>query len=277
MKVKRIIDRTISYSFFFITLMIVLFPVGWILITSLKTEVQMFAIPPVLIPKPTTFLHYRDVIFNSPFVRQLINSFITSFVSTCLSLIFGIPAAYGFARFSTRSAHRIIFYLITAVRMVPQIVMVIPFFLIVSMLGLSDTRFALITVYLPFQMTLVIWILKNFFQTVPHEIEEAAEIDGLSVFQRLIKIIIPLCTSSIGVSAMLAFLFSWNEFMFALSLTSRQAQTLTVGIAGYVTSFQTFWGKMSASAIMFMLPAIVLTLLFQKGMVKGLTAGAVKG
>lgn len=275
---KRKLAGTLgTYVFFLVSMAIVLFPILWIFDTSLKTDVQMFAIPPIVIPRPLTWEHYRSVLFDGPFLRQLANSLTVSLASTLVSLVLGIPAAYGFARYARRRSRRIVFNLVTAVRMVPQIVMVVPYFLIMSRLRLSDTRLSLILVYIPFQMTLVIWILKNFFQTVPIEIEEAAEIDGLSVFQRLMKIVIPLSTSSIGVAVMLAFLYSWNEFMFALSLTSRRAQTLTVGIAGYVTSFQTFWGKMSASAVMFVLPAIALTLFFQKGMVKGLTAGAVKG
>ncbi len=268
---------TALYIYLLFMAAVVLFPIFWILMTSFKTDVQMFAIPPLWIPDPFTLQHYTDVLFHSAFLQQLANSLVISIVSTAVALALGIPSAYGFARFAKKRNRQVVFSLVTAVRMVPQIVMVVPYFLLLSSLRMSDTRTALIIVYIPFQMTLIIWILKNFFQTVPKEIEEAAAIDGLGPFGTLSRIVSPLCKSSIGVSAMLAFLYAWNEFMFALSLTSRNAQPLTVGIAGNVTSFQTFWGRMSASGMMFILPAVILTLLFQKGMVKGLTAGAVKG
>lgn len=268
---------TCIYIYLLIITAIVVFPIFWILMTSFKTDVQMFAIPPEWIPDPFTLKHYTEVLFQSSFLHQLANSLVISITSTAIALLAGIPSAYGFARYAKKRNRRVVFSLVTAVRMVPQIVMVVPYFLLLSSMRMSDTRTALIIVYIPFQMTLVIWILKNFFQTVPLEIEEAASIDGLGPFGTLSRIVTPLCKSSIGVSAMLAFLYAWNEFMFALSLTSRNAQPLTVGIAGNVTSFQTFWGRMSASGMMFILPAVLLTLLFQKGMVKGLTAGAVKG
>ena len=271
------ISVLLIYFYLFFAAAIVLFPIFWIFLTSFKTDVQMFSIPPRWIPEPFTVQHYIQVLFNSAFINQLANSLVVSISSTTISLLLGIPAAYGFSRYAKKRSRKIVFSLVSAVRMVPQIVMVVPYFLLVSSLRMSDTRTALIIVYIPFQMTLIIWILKNFFQTVPLEIEEASELDGLGPYGTLLRIIAPLCKSSVGVSAMLAFLYAWNEFMFALSLTSRNAQPLTVGIAGNVTSFQTFWGRMSASSMMFILPAVILTLFFQKGMVKGLTAGAVKG
>ena len=171
-----------------------------------------------------------------------------------------------------------VFAAVTAVRMVPPVAMVIPFFLIIRNIHLSDTLLGLIITYIPFELTLIIWMLKNFFGQIPREVEEAAELDGLSAWGILLKVVLPMSKSSVGVAGLMAFLFSWNEFMFALSLTStKSAQTLTVGIAGYVTSFQTFWGSMSATGILFMIPAFILTFIFQKDLVKGLTAGAVKG
>lgn len=197
--------------------------------------------------------------------------------SCAISLALGIPAAYGFAKYATEKT-KPVFAAVTAVRMVPPVAMVIPFFLIIRNIHLSDTLLGLIITYIPFELTLIIWMLKNFFGQIPREVEEAAELDGLSAWGILLKVVLPMSKSSVGVAGLMAFLFSWNEFMFALSLTStKSAQTLTVGIAGYVTSFQTFWGSMSATGILFMIPAFILTFIFQKDLVKGLTAGAVKG
>lgn len=256
--------------------LVTLFPIVWIFLTSLKTDVQMFSIPPVVLPSPVTLKHYEAVLQES-FSSYFANSIIVAVVSCAASALLAIPAAYGFARYVGKKGSSL-FGATTAIRMVPQAVMVLPFFLLARSLRLSDSLWALIFTYIPFECSLMIWILKNFFQQLPYEIEEAAEIDGLGTFGKLVSIVVPLSKSSIGVAIMLAFLYSWNEFMFALSLTStKSSQTLTIGIAGFVTSFQTFWGKMAAMGILMMLPALAVTLLFQKDLAKGLTAGAVKG
>ena len=256
---------------------ITIFPILWSLVTSFKTDVQMFAIPPELIPSPPTLKHYNEILTEGNFLSCLRNSLLVALISCSISMLSGIPAAYGFAKYSSKLL-RPIFAATTAVRMVPVVSMLIPYFMIIRRLHLSDTIWGLVITYIPFELTLIIWILKNFFAQVPREIEEAAELDGLGPWGILFRVVVPLSRSSVGVAGLLAFLFSWNEFMFALSLTSTSAsQTLTIGIAGYVTSFQTFWGKMSATGILFILPAVLLAGFFQKDLVKGLTAGAVKG
>ncbi len=256
--------------------LVTLFPIVWIFLTSLKTDVQMFAIPPTVFPSPLTFKHYEAVLQES-FGSYFVNSILVAALSCSISALLAIPAAYGFARYVGKKGSSL-FGATTAIRMVPQAVMVLPFFLLARSLRLSDNLWALILTYIPFECSLMIWILKNFFQQLPYEIEEAAEIDGLGTFGKLVSIVAPLSKSSIGVAIMLAFLYSWNEFMFALSLTStKNSQTLTIGIAGFVTSFQTIWGKMAAKGILMMIPGLLVTLLFQKDLAKGLTAGAVKG
>lgn len=273
---RRKIGNLIVTILLSICCVITVFPILWIFITSLKKDVQMFAIPPDLLPDPATLKHYVEVIFEGNFLKYLRNSVLVSVISCSFSMIVGIPAAYGFAKFSSK-ATKPVFGAVAAVRMVPQVAMVIPFFIIMRNLKLSDSILALIITYIPFELTLIIWMLKNFFVQIPVEIEEAAKLDGLGAWGRLIKVVVPLSKSSIGVAGLMAFLFSWNEFMFALSLTSTtRSQTLTIGIAGYVTSFQTFWGAMSATGILFMIPAFILAIIFQKDLVKGLTAGAVK-
>lgn len=272
-RAMRIITSVVLTCCAFITI----FPIIWIFLTSIKTDVQMFAIPPEIIPRPATSQHYIEVLFKGNFPYYLRNSILVALISCFISMMAGIPAAYGFGKILSKKAGPV-FGAMTAVRMVPQVAMVVPFFMIMRNLKLSDNISALIITYIPFELTLIIWILKNFFAQLPKEVEEAAEIDGLGVWGRLVRVAIPMSKSSIGVAGLLAFLFSWNEFMFALALTSTtRSQTLTIGIAGFVTSFQTFWGKMSATGILFMVPALVLAMIFQKDLVKGLTAGAVKG
>ncbi len=277
MKSKRLFTHILINLLLSISAVIVIFPILWTLITSLKTDVQMFSIPPELIPNPLTGKHYKDIIFEGNFLSCLRNSLLVAGISCSISLAAGIMAAYGFAKY-TSAKFKPVFGAVTAVRMVPQVAMVIPFFMIMRSIKLSNTIWGLILTYIPFELTLIIWMLKNFFVQIPSEIEEAAEIDGLGAMGILWRVVVPLSKSSVGVSGLMAFLFSWNEFMFALSLTSTsRSQTLTIGIAGFVTSFQTFWGKMSAMGILFILPALLLAFVFQKDLVKGLTAGAVKG
>lgn len=276
MKKKHIFNFLVTLVLAFFSI-IVVFPIVWTVITSLKTDVQMFSIPPKLFPNPVTWKHYKEILFEGNFFSYLRNSLLVSLISCSISMAVGVTAAYGFAKYTSRRL-RPVFGTITAVRMVPQVAMVIPFFMLMRSLKLSDTIWGLVITYIPFEVTLIIWILKNFFEQIPREIEEAAELDGLGAWGILWRVVIPLSKPSIGVAGLMAFLFSWNEFMFALSLTSTsKSQTLTIGIAGFVTSFQTFWGKMSAMGILFIIPALMLTFIFQKDLVKGLTAGAVKG
>lgn len=256
---------------------VTLFPILWTFITSIKSDVQMFAIPPELLPRPATIKHYLEIVGEGNFLSYLKNSILVTLISCTVSMAVGIPAAYGFAKFSSKTL-KPVFGMTTAVRMVPQVAMVIPYFMLMRNLKLSDTILGLVVTYIPFELTLVIWILKNFFSQVPVEIEEAAELDGLGPWGRLFQVVMPLSKSTIGVAGLMAFLFSWNEFMFALALTSTaKSQTMTIGIAGFVTSFQTFWGKMSAMGILFIIPAVILAIFFQKDLVKGFTAAAVKG
>lgn len=254
----------------------VLFPFVWTFLTSIKTDVQMFSIPPVVIPDPPTTMHYEAIIKEGKFQSFMGNSLSVSLISTIISLAVGVPASYGFAKYRYRFSG-LLFAGVIATRMFPPIVLGVPFFLMMRQLGLINTELSLIITYLPLQLTLIIWILEGFFRQLPQEIEEAAEIDGLGTFGKFIKIAVPLSLPAVGVASIFSFLAAWNEFMFALTLTRTEAAlTLPVGIAGYVTSFQTFWGKMSATGVLYIIPVILFTIIAQKGMIKGLTAGATK-
>ena len=175
---------------------VTLFPIIWTAITSLKTDVQMFAIPPDLLPHPATLSHYKEVLMGN-FPAYIRNSMLVTFFSCAISLALGIPAAYGFAKYATEKT-KPVFAAVTAVRMVPPVAMVIPFFLIIRNIHLSDTLLGLIITYIPFELTLIIWMLKNFFGQIPREVEEAAELDGLSAWGILLKVVLPMSKSSVG-------------------------------------------------------------------------------
>ncbi|PZE22837.1 carbohydrate ABC transporter permease [Paenibacillus xerothermodurans] len=269
-------SNIVSYLILLAMSVFVLFPFVWTFLTSVKTQVEMFSVPPVWVPEPATGEHYKAIMEEGKFQSFMTNSLTVSLVSTFAALIVGIPAAYGFAKYRYKFSG-VLFASLVAIRMFPPIILGVPFFLMMRSLGLINTELALIITYLPLELTLIIWILEGFFRQLPNEIEEAAEIDGLGTFGKFIQIAIPLSMPAVGVAAIFSFLAAWNEFMFALTLTRTEtAQTMPIGIAGYVTTFQTFWGKMSATGILYIVPVILFTIVAQKGMIKGLTAGATK-
>lgn len=270
------LSRILSYVILLLMSVFVLFPFVWTFLTSLKPQLQMFAIPPVVIPRPPTLDNYIQVISAGDFQSFLRNSLVVSIVSTLLAMAIGAPAAYGFAKYRYRFSG-LLFGGIIVVRMFPPIILGIPFFLVMRSLGLIDNDLSLIITYVPLELTLIIWILEGFFRELPKEIEEAADIDGLGTLGKFLRIAVPLSIPAIGVASIFGFLVAWNEFMFALTLTRTPAsETMPVGIAGYVTTFQTFWGQMSATGMLYILPVVLFTIVAQRGLVKGLTSGATK-
>ena len=256
--------------------LIVLFPFFWMVTTSLKQGADMFASPPVWIPNPPTFENYANVFLGGDFSSYLRNSLIVATISTLLGLLIGTPAAFGFARMPYRFSG-ILFLVIVAIRMFPPISLVIPYFTGMRAFGLIDRLPALIIAYIPLELPLIIWLLEGFFREFPRELEEAAQLDGLSPLGILVRIAIPVSLPAIGVAVMFAFLTAWNEFIFALSLTRTPgAATMPVGIAGYVTNFRTFWGPMTAAAAIYTIPVLLVTLFAQRGIVRGLLGGAIK-
>ena len=274
---KKVVGYIVKYLILLITSAFVLFPFLWTLITSLKPEVQIFAIPPIWLPDPVTLKNYTDAFGSGDFIQRFGNSIIIALGSTAISMIIGIPASYGFARYPYRGS-KSIFLTITAVRMLPVVVLGIPMYLMMRNIGLLDTKMGLIIIYLPLQLTLNIWMMYGNFKKVPSELIQAAYIDGLGPLNTLIRIVVPITVPMIAVATVFSFLASWNEFFFAmLTTSSSRSMTLPVYIAGNITSQRIFWGRMTAMGIAFAIPAIIFTLIAQKGLVRGLTAGAVKG
>jgi multiple sugar transport system permease protein len=270
-------QHIVSYLVLILMALFILLPFLWTLLTSIKIEANMFSVPPQWIPNPVTLEHYKTVLHEGKFKSYMTNSLIVSSVSTLIALAIGIPGAYGFAKYKFRFSG-LLFASVISVRMFPPIVLGVPYFTMMIKLGLIDTKTALIIAYLPIQLTFIIWIMEGFFRELSRDIEEAAEIDGLGSLGKFVRIALPLSMPSLVVAGIFSFTQAWNEFMFSLTLTRTEAsQTMPVGIAGYVTNFSNFWGRMSATDILYILPVILFTALVQKGMVKGLSAGAIKG
>lgn len=272
---KRAVTKRslLVYSLVFVFLFFSLLPIVWIIEGSLKTRKQNDTIPPIWIFKPT-FQAYEEI--SRGLLRYFSNSLLVSSASVMLSLIIGLPAAYALARFNLKRKMDIITWILST-KMAPGFAFVVPFYLLMKDLVLLDTPLALIITYLPFNLAFVVWILQGFIQELPAEIEEAAMIDGCSRLGTLMRITIPLVMPGIVATATLAFITSWNEFLFAYILTREKAVTIPPMIAARVSLYKIEWEEMCAFSTVAMLPVIALSLLIRKYLVRGLTLGAIKG
>lgn len=252
----------------------ILLPNYWMVTTSLKTANETFAVPPVFFFAPTLD-NYREAIADGAVLAGLRNSLIVATSSTVLALLLGTPAAYAFARYTFRGKANLWFWIISN-RFISPIVVALPFFLIARDLSLLDTHLSLILVYLTFNIPLVIWLCIDQFRAIPREIDQAALVDGANPWQVFATIVLPLAVPAIVVSAILCFVFSWNEFLFALVLTRDVAKTAPVEASNFMTGFGVRWGAMMATGTLIVLPVVIFAALVSRHLVRGLTMGAVK-
>lgn len=273
--IRKYTDIGLIYLLLVPLSLVVLFPFFWLVTTSIKNGADMFASPPIWFPMPT-LENYVKVLFQGDFPLYLRNSLIVGLASTAIGLLVGLPAAFGFARMPYRFSG-LIFVVVIAIRMLPPISIVVPYFMAMRSLSLIDRMPALLIAYIPLELPLIIWLLEGFFRDFPRELEEAAALDGLNALGILVRVAIPVSLPAVGIAAMFGFLTAWNEFILALSLTrTPMAATMPIGIAGYVTNFRTFWGPMTAAAAIYTIPVLLFTLLAQRGIVRGLLGGAIK-
>lgn len=252
------------------------FPFVYLLLTSFKSPLDTIAVPPSVLPKSWTGANYSSALNRDGVVASFVNSITTATISTLLSLVLAVPAAYGITRFRTVTGRVFIMAALVA-RMVPPVAVGLPLVTMIRSIGLLDTPAGLAIAHTTVSLPLSIWLMASFFEAVPDSLDEAARIDGCSRLSALWHVIIPVVTGGLAVTAIFAFLASWNEFLFALLLTSVQAQTTPIVIANFQTQFGLDWGPMTALATMYSVPVILLTLLLQRHIVAGLTLGAVKG
>ena len=251
-------------------------PIFWILSTSLKPTSEILVTPTSLLPLHPTLDHY-GVALSGDFRRFLRNSLIAAGGATALGILLAVPAAWGFAKFPFPGSGALLAFTVVT-RVFPPIALALPFFLQFRTLGLIDTPLGLIIGYLPIVLPLMIWILTGFFRDFPDDLVDAARVDGLGTLGTLVRIVLPLSLPGLGVAVLFGFLVAWNEFVIALTLTRTPAsQTMPVGISALITQFQTLWGEMMAVAAVYLLPVLAVTLLTQRGLVRGLMAGATKG
>lgn len=268
------VKKTILVVMAVVVFVVIIFPPMVLFLTSIKTELDALSFPPKWIFQPT-LENYKQIFQLSPFMKYLLNSLIVASLNTGAVLILGSLAAYSLARFRFKGADNIAFWILS-VRMMPPVAAIIPIYIIMRNLRLLDTPWSLVITYLTFNLPFAVWLLRSFFREIPREIEESALVDGCSDFSAFRKIALPLAAPGLAATGILTFIFSWNEFLFALILTGNKAVTLPVGIIGYMKETGINWGYMTAGGVLALIPVIVFTILVQKHLVKGLTMGAMK-
>jgi multiple sugar transport system permease protein len=262
-------------AFIGLYLLFVLVPLYWMFITSIKPSDDYLTVPPVWLPKEPTLVHYTAALFAYRGLEGLINSLIISLSATVLSAFLGTLMAYSLARFNTGGQH--LSFWVLSQRFLPPIAIVLPVFLIYRMLGLHDTHIGLIILYTVFTLPVSVWMMFAYFRGMPRSMEDAALVDGWSRWQAFLRVAVPLAAPGIVAAAVFAFIACWTEFFFALILTSRSAFTLPTVFRAFLGFQGAQYGEAAALAIVSLVPSIVLGVLAQRHLVRGLTLGAVRG
>ena len=276
MRLKRRHRQDILRAFLLLLVLIFcLFPIIMIVVTSLKTRVDAMAMPPVWIFKPT-FANYTEIFSMYDFALYFKNSIIAASVSTLVAVVLGAPAAYVLARYKFRAKENLAFWILSQ-RMTPAIAAIIPLFILLRTVSLLDTLAGLIIVYTTFNLPFLIWMMRGFFEDLPMELEECAMVDGCSRYGAFFRVALVLAAPGLAAAAIFTFLFTWNEFLFALILTGTRARTMPVAVQLFMRETGIDWTHMCAAAVVMMIPMLIFTMFIQRYLVRGLTFGAVKG
>jgi multiple sugar transport system permease protein len=283
---RRKLRRKIFLTLLTIPVLLFIFlPILWLVSASLSTQVELYAVPPHWIPQHPTFQNYLDIFFPTgaasavprTLAVALLNSFKIASAVTIICIVIGSLAAYALVRIPFRFNHTIQIGIL-GTRMIPEVSLVLPLFIIASSLALINKPSVLIIAYLSFALPFAIWMMAAFFQTVPIELEEAARLDGCTRLQILFKVVMPIAVPGLISTAMFTFLLAWDEFFYALIFTSTlDAKTAPVAIAEFIGRYAVNITGMMAGGVLVALPPIILAFIFQRYIVSGMTAGAVKG
>ena len=280
-RLRKVLGRIGVYTIWIVATILVLFPIYWMFVVSARSRVELFGAPTLV---QTSFYakNYTEPLLDSTFQRYLMNSVIVATSNALLVTFLAVTATYALSRWRLKGNESLFFWTITN-RMAPPAAFMLPVFLLFTRVfkignwSLFDTRIGLVLIYCTFNLPFAIWLLKGIMDGIPVELDEAAFVDGASLVSVLTKIIVPLAAPGIAITAVLSWVFSWNEYLYAATLTSVNARTVTTGLAEFVTVTGTNWGQMAALSIISLLPALVFLTVVQKYIVTGLTFGAVKG
>lgn len=270
------LGTTLVWATIVVVVVASLFPIYWLFGMSLKQNVDITAWPPSFVFTPT-FENFEYILSSSgtSYIRYLRNSLIVALSTTALTIGAGALASYSLSRFRFRGRMVFMFWVLAA-RILPPVAIGIPLFLIIRDLGILDSYVAVVLAHTAFILPMGVWIMTSFFDTIPRDIEQAAKVDGASPLQAFLMVTLPVSGPGIGAAAILAFVFSWNEFFYSLVLTGSSTRTMTVALAGFQGALQLEWGYMSAAAVITILPLFLFVFLTQRLLVSGLTGGALK-
>jgi multiple sugar transport system permease protein len=257
-------------------LAVVVFPFYWMLNTSFKPGSEVFLSPPTFVSAQWSLEAYRTIFETRPMLRYLFNSLVVSTGATLLSVTLAALAAYGFTRFYVRWATAFVMFLLFT-KMLPETLLIIPYFRLMSALGLVDTYFALIIAYCSFALPFSVWMLIGFFRSIPREIDEAAIMDGASRLQAFTRVVLPLARPGLVAAALFTFIIAWNSYVWALVLTTSPSMfVISVGVANLVGEYRVQWNELMAASVLAALPVMVLYAFLNRHLVAAITSGAVK-
>lgn len=270
-------NAALFYVFLILFVLVSMFPLIWVFKMSIITRAELSASPPTILPNNPTGQEYTQIFADPAFQKALLNSTIIAGVTTVLCLFFGSIAAYAIARLRFRFKSSVM-TLILAISFFPQVAIIAPLFIQFAAIGLIDTYWSAIIADTVFALPLTVWILVAFFRELPFDLEEAAKVDGATTLQAFSKVIVPLSAPGVFTTAILTFIFAWNDYIFANTfLFTPDTQPVTVVIPNFATIYTVDYGAQAAAAVVVTIPLVLLVLIFQRRIVSGLTAGAVKG
>jgi multiple sugar transport system permease protein len=254
-----------------------IFPLLWAGVTSLKAQQNIITYPPTWLPNPLTLEHYTLVVTGSNMPRYFFNSILVAVTTILLTLVVACHGGYAAARFNFPLKNFMLFVILMTV-MIPGIAVLVPLYMIATQIGLHDTYWVLIIIYSAWQIPTVLWLMRGFFESIPRELEEAALIDGCGPLQAFYRVVAPLTQPGLAAAAVVVFVYVWNEFIIALTMTSSDGMRLIpVGLYYYISGFGVEWGKLMAAVCLALVPAVVLFIVLQRRFIQGLTSGATKG
>lgn len=269
---RKILGKIVFYIFLIVVLAFTLFPFLWMVLAAFKTNAQVTDPNQLFIFKPY-FGNFSTVFSRYDFVKPIFNSMVVSVVSTALGLLLGLPSAYAIARAKKHMTSNIILI----VRFFPGIAFMLPWYIIFSKIGITDTYLALILSHLLINVPFIVWVMIPYFESIPVELDEAAKVDGCRTLSAFLRVILPLTGPGLITTSLLSIIFSWNNFLFSLILAGGNTRTVPLALLSFVSYASVDWGAMMAAAVVITLPILVISLLAQKYIIAGLTAGAVKG
>jgi multiple sugar transport system permease protein len=271
------LNMVLFYVFLVIFVLASVLPLVWVFKMSIVTKSELYASPPTILPQTPTTAEYAQVLGDSTFQKALINSTIIASVTTVICLFFGSITAYAIARLRFRFKATVM-TLILAISFFPAVAIIAPLFIQYTQLGLINTYASVIITDVVFALPLTIWLLVAFFRELPRDLEDAARVDGATTIQAFRKVIVPLAAPGVFTTAILTFIYAWNEFLFANTfLFDESTQPVTVVIPNFATIYTIDYGAQAAAAVVVTVPLVIMVLIFQRRIVSGLTAGAVKG